>query len=589
MNKMISKNQPCHFCDSEAGATGCVCNGIVKLIGNKCLVNHIRNTDVDHNLVNLDLALRMQADPSLVKSYLKDLIEVQKAIIILRENSEEVEKHKTQLRDTKNTLLSHIEQIFNSIYNKSEEIIKEINSNMRWLNIYKSSLCEEGKLLMDKYKAQGSKALLNDSLSKHDIPINSILEYLTDTLDITQSTPRSSSNLLGIAQRNNTSKPLSANTKNYIQQLEDELSTRDNIIRELRDQLQQNNKQREDLIPSKEDLSNPLDKIEELKDSDYHLAQIEQYRRHISSIQQPSYLPDYINTFTLTEHTSYINSVCISIDCRWIISGSRDTTVRIWSVESKSQEAVLRGHDSAVNSVCMSVDSKWIISGSGDTTVRIWNMQTKSQESVLRGHDSAVTSVGISVNGRWILSGSRDNTVRIWNMDKKYQEAVLRGHEHVVTALCISVDSTWVISGSRDNTVRIWNIHSKAQEAVLRGHEYAVRSVCITLDGRWIISGSDDTTVRIWNMHTKSQEAVLYGHEDYVWCVCVSMDSKWILSGSDDETIRIWSMDRKSEEAVLRGHESAVNSVCMSVNSRLIISGGGNLFEGGDTSLKIWS
>jgi WD40 repeat protein len=53
----------------------------------------------------------------------------------------------------------------------------------------------------------------------------------------------------------------------------------------------------------------------------------------------------------LSGHTGCVNSVCMSHDGRFIISGSLDTTVRIWSLANKTQEAVLTGHTDFVNSV----------------------------------------------------------------------------------------------------------------------------------------------------------------------------------------------------------------------------------------------
>ena len=67
---------------------------------------------------------------------------------------------------------------------------------------------------------------------------------------------------------------------------------------------------------------------------------------------------------------------CPLHDGRHVVSGSRDTTVRIWDVATGSQVGEpLRGHSGHVNSVAFSPDSKRVISGSDDGTVRIWNAE----------------------------------------------------------------------------------------------------------------------------------------------------------------------------------------------------------------------
>ena len=46
----------------------------------------------------------------------------------------------------------------------------------------------------------------------------------------------------------------------------------------------------------------------------------------------------------------------------------------------------LEGHTDLVNSVAITSDNKYIVSGGYDNTVRIWNLQDKTQEAVLQGH-----------------------------------------------------------------------------------------------------------------------------------------------------------------------------------------------------------
>ena len=92
----------------------------------------------------------------------------------------------------------------------------------------------------------------------------------------------------------------------------------------------------------------------------------------------------------LEGHTELISSVAITSDNKYIVSGGRDKTVRIWNLKDKTQEAVLQGHTASVNSVAITSDNKYIVSGGWDDTVRIWNLQDKTQEAVLQGHTDLV-------------------------------------------------------------------------------------------------------------------------------------------------------------------------------------------------------
>jgi WD40 repeat protein len=67
------------------------------------------------------------------------------------------------------------------------------------------------------------------------------------------------------------------------------------------------------------------------------------------------------------------------------VSGSRDKTIRIWNLETKTQEGVLEGHTHYVRTVALTSDNLYIVSGSGDNTLRVWNLQTRAQEFIFNG------------------------------------------------------------------------------------------------------------------------------------------------------------------------------------------------------------
>ena len=88
----------------------------------------------------------------------------------------------------------------------------------------------------------------------------------------------------------------------------------------------------------------------------------------------------------------------------------------------------LEGHNDFVESVAITSDNKYIVSGGNDNTMRVWSLQDKTQEAVLQGHTGFVRSVAITSDNKYIVSGGFDKTVRIWNLEDKTQEAVLQGH-----------------------------------------------------------------------------------------------------------------------------------------------------------------
>ena len=105
----------------------------------------------------------------------------------------------------------------------------------------------------------------------------------------------------------------------------------------------------------------------------------------------------------LEGHTSHVSSVAITSDNKYIVSGGHDNTVRIWSLQDKTQEAVLKGHSHNVKCVAITSDNKYVVSGGDDNTVRIWNLQDKTQEAVLKGHTNNLRCVSITSDNKYVF------------------------------------------------------------------------------------------------------------------------------------------------------------------------------------------
>lgn len=63
---------------------------------------------------------------------------------------------------------------------------------------------------------------------------------------------------------------------------------------------------------------------------------------------------------------------------------------------------------------CFSADSRLLVSGSKDTTLKVWEVASGKLRENLPGHADEVFAVDWSPDGERVGSGGKDKMVRIW-------------------------------------------------------------------------------------------------------------------------------------------------------------------------------
>lgn len=125
-------------------------------------------------------------------------------------------------------------------------------------------------------------------------------------------------------------------------------------------------------------------------------------------------------------HTDFVTALAYSppgelAEHAVIVSGSRDTTVRLWSPESEDQMGpALTGHEFQVTSVVLLPGSAsgtaLVASASLDSTLRLWDA-TGTCVRVLTGHTGPVLACLARPQSSQLWSGSGDGTIRVWTAD----------------------------------------------------------------------------------------------------------------------------------------------------------------------------
>jgi ribosome assembly protein 4 len=75
----------------------------------------------------------------------------------------------------------------------------------------------------------------------------------------------------------------------------------------------------------------------------------------------------------------------------------------------------MRGHVSAVYQIAFSADSRMLLSGSKDSTMKLWDLKSFKLIANLPGHADEVYSVDWCPSGESrVLSGGKDRVLKFW-------------------------------------------------------------------------------------------------------------------------------------------------------------------------------
>ena len=301
-------------------------------------------------------------------------------------------------------------------------------------------------------------------------------------------------------------------------------------------------------------------------------------------------------------HSDNVFSVAWSPGGKYIASGSRDKTVRVWDVATGKDYYIYRGHNKCVLSVaCSPGDGAYIASGDTGGIVQVWEAFTGSTIVSYRGHTRFVRSVSWSSDGQYIASGGDygDNTVQVW---QAFSGKQIYTHDCQYRIFSVAWSPGYpassfglanrIASSSFDGSVQVWQVSptDRIEHNLFSYHVHAgpVYALAWSPDGAQIVSGGHDATLRIWNVTgdsslgvTGSTACIFSGHTRPIKAVAWSPGGNHIVSGGDDATVQIWEAATGTRVATYGGHASWVRALAWSPGGNYIVSASGN-------SLHIW-
>jgi WD40 repeat protein len=310
---------------------------------------------------------------------------------------------------------------------------------------------------------------------------------------------------------------------------------------------------------------------------------------------------------TIEEHKNSVTCLALlSKENDYVISGSADSTLKIWDMQTYKCIRTLEGHTSSIT--CIAVFSeKLIVSGSFDRTIKIWNTRYNKKEllDTITEYNYIPSSITF-ISEKLILCRSL-YTFKIWNIETK--TCIYSNDDSLIYASkcnIIVLPEKQYKSNNRTNnskmrivtnaldykSIKFLDFENENDEKItligqttIATDSYVSSLNYILKPSLHLLSGSKEGTIKVWNMENLNVELTIFGHNNWISCIDVLPDGR-IISGSTDCGLKVWDIDNHystlhSCDITLNGHENTITSVVVLSDGRIVSC---SL----DTTIKVW-
>ncbi len=118
-------------------------------------------------------------------------------------------------------------------------------------------------------------------------------------------------------------------------------------------------------------------------------------------------------------HDKPVTSLAISLDGRYLLTGSVDAMLCLWPTDSKHKKPKqkFRGHSKRIFQAVMDDQARIVVSISADRSLKIWQVDSGECLYSFTITDTDFSSVAISSDRKFIIAGRTDGGVMSWCLD----------------------------------------------------------------------------------------------------------------------------------------------------------------------------
>ncbi|XP_066468982.1 F-box and WD repeat domain containing protein 10B [Tiliqua scincoides] len=251
--------------------------------------------------------------------------------------------------------------------------------------------------------------------------------------------------------------------------------------------------------------------------------------------------------------------------------GSADRKIHFLNVNmTKEVPPLIRGHAGSIRAIYLSEPNGFVLSGSFDLSIRMWSIITGTCAKIFNGHSGSITCLDVHKNK--FVSGAKDCTAKIWDIETG---KCLKTFKHKGIVWAAKMNDTHIVSACDKGEVKVWHAETFILIKNLEGHLGPVK--CLSFDEWHLVTGSNDGYILGWSM-VGNHKRCLMAFRHPMEVLYLGFLYLRVISGCADGKIRIFNFLTGTCLRIMRANSRGdpVTSFCI-VENRLLINAKGSV------------
>jgi WD40 repeat protein len=311
-------------------------------------------------------------------------------------------------------------------------------------------------------------------------------------------------------------------------------------------------------------------------------------------------------------HDGAVYHIALSHDGHSMLSGGRDTTVRLWDARGLDAELHDFTHPGPVYAASFSGTSDKVFTVSTGGIFRSWNVEKGAmlrqsppnrqgampQTLVLpngvvqSAGGSLLQHAGLFPNGNLIAVLDPGGQLSIWDSETAAAPRNIKLKQSVGQFLstAFSQDAKEVITGNSEGRIAVWDMQSGKELRGTQAPGKMVGALALAPNGRDLLAASwhmdeqgkaSDVVISHLDRTSLKLIRTFEGHKDLVTGLCFAPNGESFISSSRDGTVRWWGLQTKGRTQTVTIPGGPVTAITFIDNESFVSAGS-------DNALRLW-